>query len=301
MKQERDQVTKARFSWRRKVGKPLGLVLAASMATTTLAGCATMGHTASSAAHVVNALVGSPVGTNDTPYSVCLTHLASNPVNNKPNLTIGEVTDKTGQKVYDGLSDSTALTQGVSEMLISAFYKTKQVGLTERLDVRVPLAEQQLLERGAISGHIAPMSVLPANFVVLGALTELNYNITSGGARLYVAGIGGQHRTAVINVGLDLRLVDVRSLRTVYVTSLQKQIVGHEIEAGVYRFFEHNLIEFDAGTVKNEPLQLGVRSVVELATYQILTEGLGFPAAKDPHCQPDNPTHHMARQPESNS
>lgn len=283
----------------RSVRKALGLLLVASLATTALAGCATTSR--GSAAQVVKPVVGSPVGTNDTPYTICLAELGRTPASRKPTITIGEVSDKTGQKAYDGQSDSTALTQGVSEMLISAFYKTRQVGLTERLDVRVPMAEQQLIERGAITAHTAPMAVAPANFVVLGALTELNYNIMSGGARLFIAGIGGQRRTAVINVGIDLRLVDVRTLRTVYVSSLQKQIVGHEIEAGVYRFFDHNLIEFDAGAVKNEPLQLGVRSVVELATYQILTEGLGFPAVKDPHCEPDNPTHNMVRQLESKS
>jgi curli production assembly/transport component CsgG/holdfast attachment protein HfaB len=80
-------------------------------------------------------------------------------------------------------------------------------------------------------------------------------------------------------------VVDATTFQTVYVTSLQKQIVGNQVEAGVYRFFDNQLVEFDAGTVRNEPLQLGVRSVVEMAAYQILTEGLGLPINDTQACQ----------------
>ncbi|CEP36363.1 Curli production assembly/transport component CsgG [Halomonas sp. R57-5] len=172
-------------------------------------------------------------------------------------------------------------------MLISAFYKTGKVNLTERLDVRVPLAEQQLFEQNALAFAPKPIAVMPANFVILGALTELNYNISTGGARLFVSGIGAGIRTAVINVGLDLRLVDVRTFSTLYVSSLQKQVVGYEVESGIYRFFGNQLIEFDTGAVRNEPLQLGVRSVVEMSAFQILTEGLGLPLPDGKSCEPE--------------
>lgn len=256
--------------------------------------------TAYSSAQIVTPLYGAPVQTNNTPYTACLEGLAKTTTSRKPTLTIGHISDKTGQKDYATYTESSELTQGVSEMVISAFFKTRQVTLTERLDIRVPLAEQQLVQSKAISAPVGKMNVVPANFVVLGALTELNYNISSGGARLFVAGSGGGVRRAVINVGLDLRLIDVRSFRTLYVTSLQKQVVGYEVEAGIYRFFGDQLIEFDTGAVKNEPLQLGVRSVVELATYQILTEGLGFPAVEDEHCEPGADSHQTAQTKEKN-
>ncbi|MBO9432324.1 CsgG/HfaB family protein [Sulfitobacter sp. R18_1] len=231
-------------------------------------------------------LQGPPVTDNHTPYTVCLAALAANPAPNRPTVAVGLIADKTGKRAYDSLNDSTELTQGASEMLISAFFKTKQVNLAERLDPRVALAEQQLIEQKLIKRPARIVDVAPAHFLVLGALTELNYNIQSGGERLYIAGIGGSRRAAVINVGIDLRVVDMNSFGTVYVTSLQKQIVGVEHEAGVYRFFGDRFVEFDSGEIRNEPLQLGVRSVVELAVYQILTEGLGLPAQEREGCAP---------------
>ena len=267
---------------RLKFVRPLMACLMAGTGMTVLGAC--QGGYSSST--FVEPLSGSPVHSNNTPYTACLDGLARIDTNNRPVFAVGQISDKTGQNSYGTYNDSTELTQGVSEMVISALFKTRQVSLTERLDIRVPLVEQQLVEANAFAQAVQPLQVLPANFVVLGALTELNYNILSGGARLYIGGVGGGVRTAVVNVGLDMRLVDVRSFRTLYVVSLQKQIVGYEVEAGIYRFFGDHLVEFDAGAVKNEPLQLGVRSVVELATYQILTEGLGLPAPKQEGCEP---------------
>lgn len=231
-------------------------------------------------------LLGPPVFDNVTPYTVCLDDLGKTPGLNRPTVAVGNITDKTGKRAYDLTNDSAEVSQGVSEMVISAFYRTRQVNLAERLDPRIALAEQQLIQTGLIKQPAAPANVAPAHFVMLGAVTELNYNIHSGGERLFVAGVGGSRRAAVINVGLDLRLVEVKSLGTVYVTSLQKQIVGVEYEAGIFRFFGDQFVEFDSGEVRNEPLQLGLRSVVELAVYQILTEGLGLPAKPFAGCQP---------------
>ncbi|XKE40568.1 curli production assembly/transport component CsgG [Cobetia sp. UIB-001] len=263
--------------------------MAACMATV-LGGCAAVEPKSDN----VEPVVGPPVTSNNTPYSECLVSLSRiQGATNLPVIAVGQVTDKTGQRSYSTVTESAAVTQGVSEMLISALYKTRKVHLTERLDVRVPLAEQQLFENKAMAYSPRKLAVLPSHFVVLGALTELNYNISSGGARLFVSGIGAGLRTAVINVGLDLRMVDIRTFRTVYVTSLQKQVVGYEVEAGIYRFFGNQLIEFDSGAVRNEPLQLGVRSVVEMGAYQLLTEGLGLPVPAGQECEL-HPGQHVA-------
>jgi len=93
----------------------------------------------------------------------------------------------------------------------------------------------------------------------------------------FVRGIGGGVRTVVINIALDLRVVNAKNFSVPYVATLQKQIYGFEVEANVFRFFGSSLIEFDAGMIKNEPLQLGVRSVVEMGIYQIMTDFLGLP------------------------
>ena len=217
-----------------------------------------------------------PVTNNDTPYSQCLAGFADYKANNLPVFSVGEVADKTGQINFE--ENGHALSQGVSEMVISALAKTGKVHLVERLDLRIPLAEVKLAEQQRLTRSADDYPKMPASdFIVVGALTELNYNIVSGGTQLFVRGIGGGMRTVVINVALDLRVIDSRNFAIRYVSSLQKQIYGVEVEANVFRFFGETLVEFDGGMIRNEPLQLGVRSVVEMATHQIMTDFLGLP------------------------
>lgn len=223
----------------------------------------------------VTPLYSFPVTSNETPYSQCLRRLAEIPGNNLPIFSVGEVADKTGQVNFD--DNGHALSQGVSEMVISALSKTGKANLVERLDLRIPLAEMKLAEQQRLQRPITDYALPASDFILVGALTELNYNITSGGAQLFVRGIGGGGRTVVINVALDLRVVNAKNFSVPYVATLQKQVYGFEVEANVFRFFGSSLIEFDAGMIKNEPLQLGVRSVVEMGIYQIMTDFLGLP------------------------
>jgi curli production assembly/transport component CsgG/holdfast attachment protein HfaB len=220
-----------------------------------------------------------PVTDNETPYSQCLSGLAKLPGDHLPVFSVGEVADKTGQINYD--ENGHALTQGVSEMVMSALYKSGKARQVERLDLRIPLAEVKLAEQNRLSRTVDEYGQLPASdFILVGALTELNYNIVSDGAELFVDGIGGGARTVVINIALDLRVIDARNFAVRYVSTLQKQIFGYEVEANIFRFFGGTLVEFDGGKIQNEPLQLGVRSVVEMAVYQILTDYLKLPGVK---------------------
>jgi len=252
-------------------------VLISGLCILALTGCATSyGKVADGG---VKPAFSFPVTNNDTPYSQCLTQLREINAKNLPVFAVGEVADKTGQMDYD--KNGHSLTQGVSEMVISALAKTGKANLVERLDLRIPLAEVKLSEQNRLSRNIADYGKLPASdFIVVGALTELNYNIVSGGTQLFVKGIGGGARTVVINVALDLRVINSKDFSIRYVSSLQKQIYGYEVEANVFRFFGDTLVEFDAGAIRNEPMQLGVRSVVEMAVYQIMTDFLGLPVSK---------------------
>lgn len=221
------------------------------------------------------------VTANDTPYSQCLRSWSSiTATKGLPRIAVGEIADKTGQVNFD--DSGTALSQGAAEMVMSAFYKTGKAALVERLDLRIPLAEVKLAEQERLDRPIEKYDALPASdFVVLGAITELNYNILTGGSALYVQGIGGGKRMVLINVAMDLRVVDARNFSVRYVTSLQKQVYGVEVQANVFRFFGDTLLELEAGKVQNEPLQLALRSIAEMSVYMMMTEFLGLPVTED--------------------
>lgn len=237
----------------------------------------------------VTPLVSYPVTSNDTPYSRCLSELGALPGHdNLPTFAVGSVVDKTG-KLAAG-DEGFVISQGATEMMISALYKTRKARLVERFDLRLVNAELQFSKNSMSGRAVVDGAVRPSDFLLVGAVTELNYNILTGGAGLWVAGMGAGMRGVIINVALDLRVIDTGSLEIVYVSSLQKQIVGYEVEANVFRFFGSTLIEADAGHIRNEPLQLGLRSVVEMSVLDIMTDFLALPNETD--CEV-SPAHHV--------
>ena len=98
-----------------------------------------------------------------------------------------------------------------------------------------------------------------------------------------------------MNIALDFRIIDTRTLEVVDYVSYQKQIVGREIKAGVFDFFGGNLFSLGVGTSAQEPLQLAVRAVVERAVLKLLVplyevnpaDCARFPGNKDPMGQID--------------
>jgi curli production assembly/transport component CsgG/holdfast attachment protein HfaB len=124
--------------------------------------------------------------------------------------------------------------------------------------------------------------VAGSDFFIVGGITELNYNIRSSGVDAYAGevkdtGVKGLFtgRTYVMNVALDLRLVDTRTLEVVDVISYQKQIVGKEIKAGVFDILNGNIFDISGGQGALEPMQLAVRSMIERATLEFMANLYG--------------------------
>lgn len=89
-----------------------------------------------------------------------------------------------------------------------------------------------------------------------------------------------------MNVGLDLRLVDTKTLEVVDVISYQKQIVGREIRAGVFDMLGGYIFDVGAGQSALEPIQLGVRSVIERAVLEMVSK---LYATSPQNCQRSDP------------
>src|SRR6201999_2616242 len=114
--------------------------------------------------------------------------------------------------------------------------------------------------------------------------TELNFNIRSSG--LDAAGadskatglkIEAAGQLYVMNVGLDLRLVDTRTLQVVDVISYQKQIIGRQVGVGVFDVLNGNVFNVSGGEGGLEPIQLAVRATIERAVLEMMANLYGAP------------------------
>ena len=200
-----------------------------------------------------------------------------------PRVAVGRIADYTGQMNPEG---GTRVTQGASLMAISAFAKAG-ARLVERFDTSVAelelrYANNQLIGDAAEQDgyrQIYAGSIPGSDYYLVGGITELNANIRSNGQDVLAgdsvdsdpSGLFSR-RMYVMNVGLDLRLIDSRTLEVVDVVSYQKQIIGRELSAGVFAFFGDVVLDASAGGRSLEPIQLAVRSVVERAVLEISSQ-----------------------------
>lgn len=259
-------------------------------ATLTLTACVSpiASRTGNYAAPIGNA----PVTANPTPYSaalVCLGNYGRAQNIRGPRIAVGRILDYTGKSDFEG---GRQITQGASLMAISAFAKSG-ARLVERFDTSVSELELKYANNRLIGEEnqdfrrILAGQVPGSDFYLIGGITELNYNIRSVSTDNFIGdrdASGGKGiingKLYVMNVGLDLRLIDTKTLEVVDVISYQKQIIGREIGFGYFQFLDDITIDLGAGGRSQEPVQLAVRAVVERAVVEMMSNIYGIPGAQ---------------------
>jgi curli biogenesis system outer membrane secretion channel CsgG len=269
------------------------LLAGTAMIAVTLSGCVSAPGV-NSAGNYKTPIGRAPVTSNATAYSdalVCLGEYARARRLASPRLAVGRISDYTGKVSLEGGRE---ITQGASLMAMTALAKAgaRQV---ERFDTSVgelelKYANNKLITDDQVANPTKPADyrkimagqVAGSDFFIVGGITELNYNIRSGGfdalaGETASTGIKGMayNRTYVMNVALDLRLVDTRTLEVVDVISYQKQVVGREVKAGVFDIWNGNIFDLSGGAGALEPMQLAVRAMIERSALEFMANLYG--------------------------
>ncbi|MGD0190545.1 MAG: holdfast anchoring protein HfaB [Rhizomicrobium sp.] len=277
----------------RRARRYLAAPLALSLAAMALGGC--VSPSADSDTGRYTAPIGdAPVIANETPYSDALRCFAGVTAQHPLRIAVGQIADYTGKMESD--NSGRKLTQGAALMAMSALSKAG-VPLVERFDTSVAEMELKYANNKLITDdqkagapgdfrRIMAGSIPGSNYYLVGGITELNFNIRSVGANGDAGGTssGSLKGTSggnmyVMNIGLDLRLVDTNTLEVVDVISYQKQIIGRQEQIGVFDFLGHTFFDASVGESALEPIQLGVRSVIERAVLQMVSRVYHAPAS----------------------
>ncbi|MDB5575398.1 MAG: putative protein involved in formation of curli polymers-like protein [Bradyrhizobium sp.] len=259
-----------------------------SLLALSLTGCVSM-HQARLGAGEEPTLIGPAVRDNRTPMDASLACLATEIAVRRARplvIAVGDVRDYTGKY---SVNEGNAITQGGALMVSSALGKLGgAVGLAERFDPTIAERELGYTDRrqlgdGAPHDVAGPTgtnkvpwlpyyggSIAASDYYIVGGITELNYDIRSGGMDTQVNQVGPKARTFTQSVAIDLRIVDTRSLLVVKTVSLTKQFTGYEVGFDIFRFFGSNLFDINVGAKGQEPLQLGIRTALEEATMRLI-------------------------------
>lgn len=222
---------------------------------------------------------GASVVENRSRYSQsleCLRPLVGGRGPTSKRYAVGRVSDFTGK---EDLVNGKRITQGAALMVISALSKTG-VPLVERFDTTIADMELKYADNKLITDNLETKAHRPifsgslpgSDYHVVGGITEVNYNIRSGSLESSIRFFGAAARYFVMNVAVDLRLINTKTLEVVNTQSLQKQIIGTELSGGYFRLFSDGLVDLNAAERTQEPIQKGVRMVIEQAIFNMLTE-----------------------------
>ncbi len=229
--------------------------------------------------------IGSVVRDNVTPMEgalACFARALSANARRPLVIGVGDVKDFTGRY---SINEGNAVTQGGSLMLFSALGKLGgTVRIAERFDSSIAERELGYMDRRQlgngeahdVNGQKVPWlpyyggTIQVSDYYITGGITEVNYNIASGGAEASLDNIGVKRRTYTQSVAIDLRIVDTRTLLVVDAVSLSKQFRGYEVGANSFRFLGLSLVDINIGSKGQEPLQLGIRAAIEEAAMRLI-------------------------------
>ena len=271
---------------RKHLIKPLVLILAAMA----LEGC--ISPEADSVGRYTAPIGGSPVISNETPYSAALRCMGGIVGQHPVRIAVGQIADYTGKTESDG--SGRKVTAGAALMAMSGLSKAG-IHMVERFDTSVAEMELKYANNKLISADQNPQggdyrriiagAIPGSDYYIVGGITELNFNVRSENASGNGGGTATNATTGtlggsmyVMNVGLDMRLVNTNTLEVADVISYQKQIIGRQVTAGIFDFLGTNFFDVSAGESALEPVQLAVRSVIERGILEMVTRIYRAPA-----------------------
>ena len=150
---------------------------------------------------------------------------------------VGAIIDHTGKEQLTEGGAGKFITQGAGDIVQSALFKAG-VTVVNRRDPRVMTTEVQWNIRD-------PRRIVPTNYYITGSINSLDF-IPGGGFDVSIAGAGPRYR--------------------------QNRLVATESGFGMGRFFGETLVSLDIGGKQREALHFALRHMLNLATFELLTQ-----------------------------
>ncbi len=193
--------------------------------------------------------------------------------------------DQTGQykQVENGVSYSTAVTQGATTILVKALEDSKWFIPIERENISNLLNERQIIrstrqEENQKNGNNLNQDLPPllfAGILLEGGIISYDSNIITGGSGIKYFGVGGSNQYREDRITIYLRAVSTSSgkiLKTVYIS---KTILSQAVDVNLYKYVKlKRILEVETGVSQNEPTQMAIKDAIDKAVESLIVEGV---------------------------
>ena len=197
-----------------------------------------------------------------TPVDKALTCLDGK-IKKQVSFSVGAIVDLTGKEQFTDGGSGKFVTQGAGDIVQSALYRAG-TNIVNRRDPRI-------MEEEIKWGIQTPAKLIPSDYFVTGSINSLDF-IPGGGVEAVIGGIGPTYSQNRILVSLDLSMTETKTGLIVSNVSLQKQIFADDINFGIGRFSGKTLLTINGGVKEREALHYSLRQMLNLATFDLLTQ-----------------------------
>ncbi len=193
----------------------------------------------------------------------------------KVGIAVYEIADKTGQYVGHMGARSSVVSQGATEMVVTALKRSRQFAILDRIRFSDIMNEKDLKRYDRLAAGEGPQlgELTGADYVLSGAVTEYQVDRDTGGLGLTVAGRGGSVEFARATCAIDLRVTDTTTGEVVWTQSLKGEILGEKVGLQVFSFMGQNIVEFETGRGKQQVINLVARTLFEEAVFKLVQSG----------------------------
>lgn len=208
-------------------------------------------------------LSGPPITDIVTPYDQALGCLRGRINTEVLRFSVGSILDTTGKEQLSDGGTAKFVTQGAGDIVQSALFQAGVVVVNRR--------DPRIMEAEAKWGIRDTKSQIASTFYITGSINSLDF-LPGSGFETQIAGLGPRYRQHRILIGLDLSLTETRTGRVLANVPLQKQLVATEAGFGIGRFFGNTLVSVDLGNNQREAVHFALRQMLNLATFELLTQ-----------------------------
>jgi len=205
---------------------------------------------------------GPPIRDIVTPFDRALICLRPK-VNKNITFSVGAVLDQTGKEQLTDGGLGKFVTQGAGDMLQSALYEGG-VSLLNRRDPRVLEAELKW-------GLQDQRRIIPSDYFITGSINSLDI-MPGGGVQTEIGGMGPTYSQMRMLVGIDLALTSSKTSQIIANVALQKQIFATDFNVAMGNFIGVTLFNVNAGYKEREAIHFALRQMINLATFELLTQ-----------------------------
>lgn len=186
----------------------------------------------------------------------------------QPGETREQATVMVGDMLTKAANASSAIGDGLREMLITALHNSGRFIIVERMDLQTLAAEQALSRsRMALPGTAIPESRMDvAEIMVVGAVTEFEPEAGGGGINLGITKLPFSfgRQTSNAHMAIDIRIVDIASGRVLGSKRIKGEASSSQTSVGISpKTSGGGRIPVSLGSFKNTPMEAAIRGCIE--------------------------------------